>query len=107
MRGSLEIHCEASIPMASNHIRIVDRIKARQAARAAWIKSKQSGEDAKLLFEEDRNLVGLDPATILALLKIAIMLWEFWRSRGIDEPSVVAAFDEPGMYDDEDSNDAD
>ena len=91
--------------MANNHIRIVDRIKARQAARAAWIKSNQSGDDAKLLFEQDRNMVGLDPATILALLKIAIMLWEFWKARNIDEPSVVAAFDEPGMYEDE--NDAD
>jgi hypothetical protein len=91
--------------MASK-LRIVDRIKGRQAARAAWIKSKQSGDDAKKFFEDDRNLVGLDPATILMLLKIALELWKWWQEKGIEEPSVVASPDEPGFMADE-ANDAD
>jgi hypothetical protein len=29
------------------------------------------------------------------MLQIAMALWQWWRDRGIDEPSAVASMDEP------------
>ena len=88
----------------SNRLKLVDRIKARQAARQAWIASKQQGEDAILLVQQDSHIAKLDPATIALIIQIAIMLFKFWQSRQIDEPSVVIQADEPGF---DEVNDAD
>lgn len=76
-------------------IRLSLRRLARQVARDAWIKSKQQGDTARSLFESDPRLMALDPATVLALLQIALLLWEWWRKRKIEEPSIVAMSDEP------------
>jgi len=85
-------------------VRIVDRIKARQAARQAWISAKQSGDDAILIFERNPSIASLDPVTIALLIRIAIMLFEHWMRKKIDEPSVVIQPDEPGF---DEANDAD
>jgi hypothetical protein len=74
---------------------IRQRALARAAARRAWMEAEGSGDDAMLIFEQDPRIVDLDPATIAILIKIAIMLFEFWLKNNVSEPSVVADTSEP------------
>ena len=68
---------------------------ARSVARDVWMRCESCGEDAKLLFEKDPRIVGIDPALVLLLVQIAMMLFEYWMKNQIDEPSVVADYSEP------------
>jgi hypothetical protein len=71
------------------------RLAAREVARQAWVRSHGSGDDARLLFEQNERIQKFSPATILLMLQVALALWQWWRDRGIDEPSTVASMDEP------------
>ena len=53
-------------------------------------------ETAETLFRGSNRLVGIDPATILMLIELAIKLWQWWSSHKVSEPSVVAMTGEPG-----------
>ena len=79
--------------------------KIRLHARAAFIKSGGSVEDAISLFQEDAEIRSIDPAMIALIIQIAIAFFEFWQSRNLTEPSVVADLSEPYIM--EDDNDAD
>ena len=80
------------------------RLAAREIARQAWYASCGRGDDARLLFESNERIQKFSPATILLMLQIAITLWQWWRDRGIDEPSAVASMDEPIDWSDDDGN---
>ena len=71
------------------------RLAAREVARQAWVRSHGAGDDARILFEQNERIQKFSPATILLMLQIAMALWQWWRDRGIDEPSAVASMDEP------------
>jgi hypothetical protein len=79
--------------------------KIRLHARAAFIKSGGSVEDAISLFQEDAEMRSIDPAMIALIVQIAIAFFEYWSSRNLTEPSVVADLLEPYIM--EESNDAD
>ena len=86
-------------------LRLPGKRLARAVARHAWIESHGSGDDAVLLFRDDFRVRSLDPALIALLLQLAILLFQHWSRRKIDEPSVVGSEDEP--IDWENENDAD
>jgi hypothetical protein len=71
-----------------------DRRLARSIARHAWIQSGNDIETADVIFRGNSKLVGLDPATILLLVQIAIKLWQLWIAKKHDHPSAVASYDE-------------
>jgi len=71
------------------------RALARHIARQAWIDSDGDIEIATRLFRNDPQITKLDPMTIIALIQIALTLWDWWKRRTVREPSVVAASDEP------------
>ena len=93
MLGLLAIRCEALL--RCNMLNLRQRLLARHIARDAWIASHGNGDEAKLLFDADCRVRGLDPATILLLLQIAMLLWKWWKENNVDEPSVVASASEP------------
>jgi hypothetical protein len=86
-----------------------DRLKARRAAREIWIarrsdptvadlvaKTIDGDEEAgKLLFGSHPDLVGIDPATLLLLIQIALRLWLWWQSQKLENPSEDVAVGEP------------
>jgi hypothetical protein len=76
-------------------LKVRQRFLARHIARDAWIASNNSGDEAKLLFEADCRVRGIDPATVLLLLQIAMLLWKWWSENKISEPSVVPSAAEP------------
>jgi hypothetical protein len=71
------------------------RLLARHIARDAWIASHGNGDEAKLLAEADCRVRGLDPATVILIIKLCIEIWIWWQSKNIDEPSVVPSSLEP------------
>lgn len=88
----------------SKVLRLRMRLAAREIARQAWVKSHGRADDARLLFEQNERVQKFSPATILLMLQLAITLWQWWRDRGIDEPSAVASMDEPIDWSDDDGN---
>jgi hypothetical protein len=78
------------------------RLAAREVARQAWVASNGLGDDARLLFEKNERVQKFSPATILLMVQVAMALWQWWRDRGIDEPSAVASMDEPIDWSDDD-----
>jgi hypothetical protein len=78
--------------------------KIRLHARSAFMRSGGSVEDAIWLFQEDAEIRSIDPAMITLIIQIAIAFFEYWRSRNLREPSIVADLAEP--YIKEDTNDA-
>lgn len=78
------------------------RLAAREVARQSWIISRGKGDEARLWFENNERIQKFSPATILAMLQIAIALWQWWHDRQINEPSVVASLDEPIDWSDDD-----
>lgn len=82
-----------------------ERLLTRAAARHAWVSAHPKGEDAIIGFRADPRIVDLDPALIKLLVQIALALFAYWFSMGIDEPSIVPQSEEPVSW--EESNDAD
>jgi hypothetical protein len=80
------------------------RLAAREIARQAWVRSYGSGDDARILFESNERIQKFSPATILLMLQLAMALWQWWKDREIDEPSIVASMDEPIDWSDDDDN---
>jgi hypothetical protein len=82
------------------------RKQARYLARRAWIEGGNDCEAAEVLFRSDCESQGIDPATLLLLLQLAIQLWMWWRDHNQSEPSTIPVFGEPGFTDQElDSDD--
>lgn len=79
----------------SQRTTLLQRRKARLAARYAWIDSEGDQHKAIHLFNESPEMKGIDPATLLLLLQIAIQLWQWWKDRQVKEPSITATADEP------------
>jgi hypothetical protein len=82
-----------------------ERLLTRAAARHAWVKANGKGEDAIIELKADPRIVDLDPALIALLVQIALALFAYWFSMGIDEPSIVPQSEEPISW--EERNDAD
>jgi len=78
---------------------------AYAVARRAFLTADRCGDNARLEFEKDPRIRGLDPAVIQLLLAIALLLIQYWIQQQIDEPSVVPTGLEP--IDWEGANDAD
>jgi hypothetical protein len=92
-----------------SRVKFAERIKARRAAREIWIarrsdptvadlvaKTIDGDEEAgKLLFGSHPELVGIDPATLLLLIQIALRLWLWWQSQKLENPSEDVAVGEP------------
>ena len=70
------------------------RAIARSLARHAWLESEGDLETAEILFRGNSRLVGLSPLMISLLMLLAQAFWQYWISRNIIEPSVVASADE-------------
>jgi len=83
-------------------LRLRMRLAAREIARQAWVRSNGRGDDARLMFESHERVQKFSPATILLMLQVALALWQWWRDRGIDDPSAVASMDEPIDWSDDD-----
>jgi len=69
----------------------------RAAAADAWRRSGGSSWHARRLFKSDPRIVGLDPMTILLLIRIALQLWQLWQDRKVSEPESVRRGDEPSF----------
>jgi hypothetical protein len=97
-------------------LRFRDRLRARNAARDLWVsrrsdptiadmlsKAIDGDEDAgEQLLASHPELVGIDPATLLLLIQVAIKLWIWWQSNKVEDPSEAVAEGEPiGTSDDE------
>lgn len=76
-------------------LKLRQRLLARHIARDAWIASRGSGDEAKILAEADCRVRGLDPATIMLIIQLAMLLWEYWSKKKIDEPSTIPSALEP------------
>ena len=83
-------------------LRLRMRLAAREIPRQAWVKSHERGDDARLLFESNERIQKFSPATILLMLQLAMALWQWWKDRGVDDPSAVASMDEPIDWSDDD-----
>ena len=71
------------------------RARARRAAVRLF--AKQPGMDEDTFREEcgrDKELVGLDPATIITLITIAWKLYQWWKARKANRVQVEAGLPE-------------
>lgn len=79
--------------------------RARQLAAQLW-RQYRDVERCKVEFEglakSDPQLVGLDPATILMLVQLAIKLWLWWREQQEDDPADEPELGEPWQEDTDD-----
>jgi hypothetical protein len=67
----------------------------RGVAADAWMRSGGSIIRARNIFKKDQRIVGLDPMMVLALLGIALKLWQLWRDRKVTKPETFRRDDEP------------
>ena len=74
----------------------------RRAARNAWMRCGGNLEVADAMARKELEMQGIDPATLLLLLQIALTLWKWWQSQNVKEPSVVESSDEPIDWDEGD-----
>ena len=89
--------------------RLLERFRARKAARELWISRKSDPTVADLLAkaldgDEDAgdqllashaDLVGIDPATLFLLIQMAIRLWIWWNQNKVEVPSEWGFAGEP------------
>lgn len=76
----------------------------RRRAGIAFSQAKDE-EQFKELFTAKSAEAGLDPATILLLLQIALQLYEWWRKRNVSEPGDSPVDGEPVFAELEDDRD--
>jgi hypothetical protein len=69
---------------------------ARVAAISAWKSSDRTRATLEARFRADSRIARLDPATILLLLRIAFLLWNWWRSKKVLKPLPDPIQGEPG-----------
>ena len=86
-----------SDPLTPRQIRI-----ARRVARRCYIDNPNDLEAAEQCFRSNKEIVAIDPAMIVFVIKIAWILWQWWRSRDVTIPSESWESDEPGVCDDQD-----
>jgi predicted signal transduction protein with EAL and GGDEF domain len=67
---------------------------AREIARESFIACQGDIEAALEYFKNSPRLLAVDVATLILMIKLAVELWQWWKSRNIDEPSTVACSDE-------------
>jgi hypothetical protein len=73
--------------------------KWRSRARDIFVECDGDIEKCKAAFKRRYGSL----ATFLLILQILLTLWEFWSSKGISEPPMAVADDEPvGWHDDDD-----
>lgn len=72
--------------------------KARRLARYAWVSSGGDKEKAEEIFKASPDLSKLDPATILAILQIALLLWKWWNETNKTFPGAAPEIGEPVDY---------
>ena len=88
----------------SGKVRLRYRLLARMVARSAWIECRGCGEDARIGFEADRRLYGIDPALLALLVQIALALWRYWHENKIEAPSIVPSALEPIEWESDDDD---
>lgn len=74
---------------------------ARRVGRWAYMEADGDLAKAEELFRKHESIARLDAQTVILMLKIAFDIWQWWTSRGIKEPSVVASSGEPYSDDDD------
>ena len=62
---------------------------AREIAREAIIACQGDIEAAKGYFDNHPRVVAIDVQTLILMIQLAVQLWQWWKSRNIDEPSTV------------------
>jgi predicted signal transduction protein with EAL and GGDEF domain len=67
---------------------------AREIARESFIACQGDIEAALEYFKNSPRLLAVDVTTLILMIKLAVELWQWWKSRNIDEPSTVASLDE-------------
>jgi hypothetical protein len=68
---------------------------ARRVAISSWAKGNRTPEALEAAFKADERICSLDPATIMLLIKIALMLWSWWKEKNIDTPTEKPSPGEP------------
>ena len=71
---------------------------AREIAREAFIACQVDIEAAKGYFDNHPRVVAIDVQTMILMIQLAIQLWQWWKSRDIDEPSTVPSFGEMSAF---------
>lgn len=67
----------------------------RQATADAWVKSNHHPVVARQILRRDPRIVGLDPMTILFLLKAAWEIWKWWKNQNVKDPGAIRLMGEP------------
>lgn len=71
--------------------------KARTIARQLMIDCGGNAEMAKSMARERAEDYGISPLAILAVVRLIIMLIEWWYSSGVSDPPEQPMFGEPGL----------
>lgn len=69
------------------------KMLAVQVARDKFAAAGGNKVEFERLFRSDERLVGLDPTLILLLIKVAWMVFEYFRNRPVSGASVVGESD--------------
>lgn len=56
------------------------------AVRDAYVKAK-TREEFEALLRTDRRVKFLSPALIFILIRVALLLWDLWKAKGIAVPT--------------------
>ena len=86
-------------------LRRSEKRMARQWAADTWVEAKGDTAQAEVLLKERSEKSGIDPATILLIARIVMLLWDFWKSRKVSMPSAVIDAEEWGVIQGDDDDD--
>jgi hypothetical protein len=67
-------------------------------ARKHYISLYQDRDAFEQAVSRDDALVGIDPAVVILLIKLALALFDWWMQNSVRVPSVIAMSDEPGWF---------
>jgi len=78
-------------------VKLQDLVTARVVAAESWSEADGDREAAEQIFRQKMVLKGLDPATILLLLKILVDLFIYWQSSKTKRPNASVQEGEPPL----------
>lgn len=98
--SGMDWHLRGDKPSKLHKLSWRERRQGRELAVAAYRKAKGDAataekltlalggdnEAAEQLLRGHAGSAGIDPATIILLIKIALALWDWWNQRSVDDP---------------------
>lgn len=79
-------------------LRAHQKILARGVAHTAWAKAAGDYSTAVELAKQDSRLAGIDPAIVIAIIQLCIVILQYWMSNKIAAPSHIPVLGEPVNY---------